>query len=128
VALDAPIRLSMDEARRDAREGTRVPFRERVRVSGPGLDLDCRGLDLSVAGIGVELSSIVPWPLGESVDVRFQLPNGEPLELGGWVVRRFEHLRHLECWREQGVGIAFEKVEPEIREAIARFVSERLEL
>ena len=43
------------------------------------------------------------------------------------MVRRFEHLRHLERWRAQGVGIAFEKVEPEVREAIARFVSTQLE-
>jgi hypothetical protein len=117
----------MGEPPLDVRKGARVPFREPVRVSGLGTELDCHGLDLSVAGIGVELSSIAPWPLGESVHVCFCLPGGESLELAGWVVRRFEHERHLERWRAQGVGIEFEKAEAEVREAIARFVSTRLE-
>jgi hypothetical protein len=117
----------MGEPPLDVRKGARVPFREPVRVSGLGTELDCHGLDLSVAGIGVELSSIAPWPLGESVQLRFGLPGGESLELAGWVVRRFEHERHLERWRAQGVGIEFEKAEAEVREAIARFVSTRLE-
>jgi hypothetical protein len=98
-----------------------------VRVSGPGAALDCRGLDLSVAGVGVELAGIAPWSLGESVDLRLALPGVEPLTIVGRVVRRFEHLRHLERWHTQGVGIAFGELSHGARDAIARYVSGWLE-
>jgi hypothetical protein len=109
----------------DEREGPRVPFGESVRVSGAGNDLECRGLDLSITGIGLELFGIAPWPLGATLELRFALPGEEPLVLVGWLVRRFEHLRHLERCRTQGVGIAFERPARETSEAIARYVEDR---
>jgi hypothetical protein len=43
------------------------------------------------------------------------------------VVRRFEHLRHLERWRAQGVGIAFDEIPHGARDAIALYVAGWLE-
>jgi hypothetical protein len=111
----------------ELREGPRVPFFEPVHVSGSGASLDCRGLDLSVAGIGIELSGIVPWALGGVVQLRFDLPGGEALHVTGWVARRFEHERHLERYSTRGVGISFEGIGTHELDAIARFVRIRLE-
>lgn len=108
------------------RSGPRVPFNGRVSVSGAGIALECHGLDLSVSGVGVELTGTSPWALGAPVEVRLSPPGRGELVLCGWLARRFEHLRHLEGCGTRGLGIAFERVSAAAREEISRYVATRL--
>jgi c-di-GMP-binding flagellar brake protein YcgR len=98
-----------------------------VLVAGSGIALECRGLDLSVTGMGVELPGVAPWPLGATVEVRISPLDAEELVLSGWLARRFEHLRHLERCSTRGLGIAFDVIAPAAHDAIARYVSSRLD-
>jgi hypothetical protein len=96
-------------------------------VAGAGIELECRGLDLSVTGVGVELPGVAPWPLGATVEVRISPSGAEELVLSGWLARRFEHIRHLERCRIRGVGIAFDAIAPAAHDAIMGYVWSRLE-
>jgi hypothetical protein len=111
---------------RERRAGPRVRFHETVRVSSAGIELECAGLDLSVSGIGVELRGTAPWALGTTVEIRLSPPGAPELTLSGWLVRRFEHNRHLEGFRADGMGIAFDPLEPHEQRVIERYVAERL--
>ena len=113
--------------RRERRAGPRVRFHEPVRVSSSGIELECTGLDLSISGVGVELRGTAPWALGPTVQIRLALPGSQELDILGWLVRRFEHDRRLEGFRAEGLGIAFDPLEPEERRAIERYVATRLE-
>jgi hypothetical protein len=112
---------------RERRAGPRVRFHEPVRVSSAGIEIECAGLDLSVSGIGVELRGTAPWELGTEVEIRLSPPGGPELTLSGWLVRRFEHKRHMEGFRADGLGIAFDPLEPDERRVIESYVTMRLE-
>ena len=101
----------------EARRRTRAAYRGWVELKVGRDRLRAEGCDLSVDGIGVELSG------APAVDARlvseFMLPGiALPLELRGRLV-----------WRDEDAGragVRFEAVDPGLAELISNFVSGRL--
>lgn len=101
-----------------SRRAERAPFVGWVELSSGGVRRRARALDLSVAGIGVELAGPAP-AAHEPVVSEFALPGiSLPVALDGVV-----------AWvdpRSSRVGVSFGDVDPGLAELLASFVAGRL--
>lgn len=104
----------------ERRTDPRLPIEVDVQVEGGARRFTATSIDLSVGGMLIATSEIVP--VGVEVILSFALPNGSELRVLGTVRWR----RPLE--EGGGLGVAFFCLEPEARATLERFCRVRVKL
>jgi len=113
-------RLRESASSKEIRHEPRVRARLGVTFS-TGTDV-ARSWTQDISKGGVFVATEKPPPLGAQVDLELELPGGEKVQIAATVVRLVNKEQALAWNREEGCGLSFQAVSPEVQAKLEAFV------